>query len=202
MSAVQFINRANATNLDALRVKINTDRRDSSTGTRGYSIARDVASELTKLGLAQVGPLPKDAKSFEKKREAKIRITDIGQELAHLIKHDRSLAYSNVLKSLFEVHPYVRRFLFAASKEPFLAPIVTSAKQHISPRYASAKALADDVAHGQFECDGLLQTTAERLKRRLDPSEVAEIESGIGKLVLCIRRRRARNRNRNSPEKC
>src|SRR3954447_2762106 len=107
MSALQFINRAQATSLEALRVKVNTDRKRSSGGTGGYSIARDVASELAKLGLANVGPLPKDAKSFEKKRDIKIRITEAGEGLAHLIKHDRRQAYSNVLKSLFEVHPYV-----------------------------------------------------------------------------------------------
>src|SRR5687768_2071387 len=80
MSAVQFVARARTTTLDALRVKLNTDRRDSSAGTRGYSTARDVASELAKLGLADVGPLPKDSKGFEKKRDTKIRIIDAGEE--------------------------------------------------------------------------------------------------------------------------
>ncbi|ESY71879.1 hypothetical protein X743_18730 [Mesorhizobium sp. LNHC252B00] len=183
MSAVQFTNRAQATSLEALRVKVNTDRRESSAGTRGYSIARDVASELAKLGLADVGPLPKDAKGFEKKRDMKIRITEAGEELARVIKHDRAQAYSHVLKSMFEVHPYVRRFLLAASKGALLAPVVTSAKQHISPKYISAKTLAEDVAQGRFDLDGLLRTTTDRLERTLSAEEVAEIEAGMQELV-------------------
>src|SRR6266852_9279890 len=57
VSAVQFLSRNDSPTLEALRVKLNADRRTLSGGTAGYSVARDVASELDRLDLAKVGPL-------------------------------------------------------------------------------------------------------------------------------------------------
>src|SRR5436190_18894797 len=65
MIGVQFLGRNPGATLDALRVKLNSDRNASSGGTAGYAIARDVAAELGKLKYASVGPLPKDSKGFE-----------------------------------------------------------------------------------------------------------------------------------------
>ena len=59
MAAALFLSRNQESTLDALRVKLNTDRRAHASRTAGYSVARDVAAELDRLGLADVGLYPK-----------------------------------------------------------------------------------------------------------------------------------------------
>ena len=66
---------------------------------------------------------------------------------------------------------------------PFLSPVVTSAKQHLSPKYGNAKALADDVAEKKFEIELLIGLTEKRIGRSLSANEQSEIESGITNLV-------------------
>jgi len=183
VSAVQFLSRNDSPTLEALRVKLNADRRTLSGGTAGYSVARDVASELDRLGLANVGPLPKDAKGFEKKRDTVLTLNDGGRDLAERIRTDRAEAYGSILKGLYETHPYVRRYVIAVMRGPFVAPVITSAKQHISPKYGTAKVLADDVAGRKFELPSLLELTAIRVGRPLSADEQSEIENGVSDLV-------------------
>ena len=183
MSGVQFLRRNQAPTLEGLRVKLNSDRGTLSGGTSGYSVARDVASELDRLGFGKVGPLPKDAKGFEKKRETTIRLSEAGFDLAEKIQRNRAAAYDTVLRALYVAHPYVRRYVAALVRGPFLSPVVTSAKQHLSPKYGNAKALADDVAEKKFEIESLIGLTEKRIGRSLSASEQSEIESGINNLV-------------------
>jgi hypothetical protein len=187
VSVVQFLSRNNAATLESLRVKLNTDRRKPSGGTAGYAVARDVAAELDRLGLAKIGPLPKDAKGFEKKRDTVIRLRDEGSHLAERIRTDRAEAYVHLLKGLYETHPYIRRYIHAVMRGPFLAPVVTSAKQHISQKYETAKVLADDVADGKFELPALIELTANRIGRPLSTDEQLEIENGVNGLVFKLR---------------
>ena len=81
VTGVKFLEKAQAPTLDDLRLKLNL-RREKFGSTTGYSVARDVASELGRLGYATVGPLPKNRVSFEKKRDIPIRLTEMGGELA------------------------------------------------------------------------------------------------------------------------
>jgi hypothetical protein len=183
VSVVQFLSRNNTATLESLRVKLNVDRKKPSGGTAGYAVARDVAAELDRLGLAKVGPLPKDAKGFEKKRNTVVRLVDAGSDLAEMIRTDRAGAYIHLLKGLFETHPYLRRYIYAVMRGPFLAPVVTSAKQHVSAKYGNAKALADDVAGGRFEVAALIELIANRMGRPLRADEQLEIENGVNGLV-------------------
>ncbi len=187
ISAIQFLSRNDAPTLEALRVKLNADRGTLSGGTAGYSVARDVASELDRLGLAHVGSLPKDAKGFEKKRNTILRLNHEGDKLAEQIRTDRAGAYANILKGLYNAHPYVRRYIFAVIRSPFIAPVVTSAKQHISAKYGNAKALADDVAASKFELASLVELTEKRVARSLSADERSEIEKGVNDLVAKLR---------------
>ena len=183
MSGIQFLRRNPEATLEGLRVKLNSDRQKLSGGTSGYATARDVASELDRLGFGEVGPLPKDAKGFEKKRETTIRLLGGGFDLAEKIRTDRAAAYGSVLRALYVAHPYVRRYVAALIHGPFLSPVVTSAKQHLSPKYGNAKALADDVAEKKFEIELLIGLTEKRIGRSLSANEQSEIESGITNLV-------------------
>ncbi len=187
VSAIQFVGRTEAPTLESLRVKLNADRRTVSGGTAGYSVARDTASELDRLGLALVGPLPKDAKGFEKKRNSVIKLNEHGRELADKIQSDRAAAYNQLMIAFFEAHPYFRRYVLALVRGPFLAPVVTSAKHHISQRYGNAKTLADDVAAGRFELSSLIEVTEKRLKRALDRAEASEITDSVEELVKKLR---------------
>lgn len=183
VTAVNFLARAPAPTLEDLRLKLNL-RREKFGSTAGYSVARDVASELGRLAYATVGPLPKDQIAFEKKRDTPIRLTEAGRELAFLLaRKDIAGAYDVILKRLFEVHPYVRRFIAAIVRGPFYAPVVTGAERHIAARYGEAKVLADDVARGAFDCPALLTKLEERLRRPLATEERHEIEKGIDSLV-------------------
>lgn len=192
LSGAQFVARNRNATLDSLRVKLNTDRRSLLGGTAGYSVARDVASEMDRLGYAKVGPLPKDAKGFEKKRDTAIRLSEAGAELAKQLRIDRSAAYLQVLTDFYGAHPYVRRFLAATKRHPFLSPVVTSAKQHVSPQYTSAKVLSDEIAEGRFDVEGLLERTAARIDRTLTGREREEIENGLGDLLTKLRGAAAR----------
>jgi hypothetical protein len=187
ISSVLFLQRNRAATLDGLRVKLNSDRGESSRDTRGYSVARDVASELRALGFAEISAVPKDSKAFEKKRDAPINLTDSGMELAECVRADRAAAYEAVLKTFHRTHAYARRYVAALRRAPFLAPVLTSWEQHISPRYASAQALADDVARGEFDIASLLQVTSTRLAREIGAAERGEIERAIDALLERLR---------------
>lgn len=102
MISLQFLGRNPEADLEALRIKLQTDRKMPGARTAGYSVARDVASELDRLGYADVGPLPKDAKSFESKRRTQVRLTATGRELAHTLRHDRAEAYVTLLKKIVQ----------------------------------------------------------------------------------------------------
>jgi DNA-binding MarR family transcriptional regulator len=92
MLAIQALGHKGSSTLEELRLKLNLDR--SETGrTANYSVARDVASELGRQGYAEVGPLPKDARAFEKKKDTTIALTDKGRELAATLRADASAAY-------------------------------------------------------------------------------------------------------------
>ena len=183
MVGLQFLGRNPEATLEALRVKLNTDRKAPGGRTAGYSVARDVASELDRLGYANAGPLPKDAKGFEKKRDSPVRLTEAGRDLAQLLRRDRGEAYVALLKASFSAHPYMRRFVAAVARGPVLAPVVTSAKQHLSDRYGTAKALADHVAQGSFDTAALLEALARRIGRPLAQEEAEEITQGVDALV-------------------
>ena len=182
MLAIQALGRDRAPTLEELRLKLSLDRHETGR-TANYSVARDVAGELARQGYADVGPLPKDARAFEKKRDTPIVLTGAGRELAATLRTDASAAYATVLKSFYRTHPYFRRIALAVTKEPILTPVVTSTERHLSPRYASTRRLAADVAQGQFDASGLMGFTATRLQRKLTDEEVAEIASGLERLV-------------------
>jgi hypothetical protein len=182
MLAVQALGRNKVSTLEELRLKINLDRKVVGR-TTNYSIARDVAAELGRQGYAEVGALPKDAQSYEKKRNMPLALTGRGRDLAGLLQSDRNEAYAAVLRSFHSSHAYCRRFIAAIAAGPFLAPIVTSTERHLSARYTGTRTLAEDVSHNTFDIESLLEALKARIGRPLTEIEVEEIQTGITKLV-------------------
>lgn len=182
MLAIKAMGRDQASTLEELRLKLNLDRGKAGRLVN-YSIARDVAAELGRQGYAEVGALPKDAKNYEKKMGIKIALTTQGQELATLLRSDPAAAYVAVLRTFYGSHPYFRRFVAATSDCAILTPIITSAEEHISPQYTSARLLAEDIARGAFDVAPLLASVAGRLDRPLTPAEVDEITAGVDGFV-------------------
>ncbi|QCO16974.1 hypothetical protein D3869_16920 (plasmid) [Azospirillum brasilense] len=182
MLAVQAMGRGQASTLEELRLKLNLDRGEAGRLTN-YSVARDVAAELARQGYAEVGALPKDMKAYEKKMGMKIALTDRGRDLANLLRSDRAAAYAAVLRTFYGAHPYFRRFVTATADCAFLTPVITSAEEHISFHYTSARLLAEDIARGAFDVDALLASLTDRLGRPLTPAEQDEITAGVGDFV-------------------
>lgn len=171
--------------LEELRLKVSLDRGGPVHRLSHYSVARDVAGELARQGYAEVGPLPKASRDFEKKRDVKIKATAAGSEMAQLIrsKGTRREAFQRLLGTTYASHPYFRRFVAALADGPLLAPTITSSERHISERYASARVLMDDIANKRFDSDALLGCVVQRLKRPLTAAERAEIAAGASRLV-------------------
>jgi hypothetical protein len=184
MLAVQGLGRNEVSTLEELRLKLNLDRDVVGRTTNyNYTIARDVAAELGKQGCAEVGALPKDAPSYEKKRNMPLGVTSKGRDLAGLLRSDRKEAYATVLRSFHQGHAYFRRFIVATTAGPLLTPVVTSTERHLSPRYTGTRVLAEEVGRNEFDVEGLLAALKRRLDRSLTEIEEDEIKSGVANLV-------------------
>jgi hypothetical protein len=84
---------------------------------------------------------------------------------------------------MFGAHPYLRAFVKAVGKGPIFAPVLTSLKDHLSPKYASASALSEDVAKRELDMDGLLKALERRLRRPLRMKEQSDIVRGMQEIL-------------------
>jgi hypothetical protein len=186
MLSIQAMGRGQASTLEELRLKLNLSR-GVTARLANYSVARDVAAELGRQGYAEVGALPKDAKSYESKMHTRIALTERGRDLADLLRSDRARAYEVLLRSFHASHPYFRRFVAAVKDGAFLTPIISSIEEHLSPRYKSTRLFAEDIERGTFEPEGLLTSVSGRLGRPLTSAEEDEIRTGVALLAQQIR---------------
>jgi hypothetical protein len=172
-----------ASTLERLRCRICVNRKQKLSGDLYWSTARDNAIELQRLGLLEAGSFPKDKKAYESMKEKRLLITPAGNDVIALFRSDRSAAYDGLFKSMYAIHPYLRSFVKAITKQHLIAPVITSLKDHVSSRYASAKQLSDDVAKQTFDTDSLLSVTESRIQRSLNDTEVNTISSALRILV-------------------
>ena len=84
---------------------------------------------------------------------------------------------------MYAAHRHLRDYAGILSTRPVFAPVLTSVKDHISPAYTNAVALADDLSRGDFRVEEMLASLTQRLKRALSDSERQEIEDGARSLV-------------------
>jgi hypothetical protein len=168
--------------LDELRLKICANRQKSSANERYWATTRDIAVELQRLSLAIGGPFPKDRRAYDAMRHTKMKITSKGLELVQRFSDDRARAYDLLFCTMFQTHPYLQAWVKAILRQPLKLPVITSAKEHVSPRYAVAKVLVDDVAGGTFELDSLCANLRRRMQRDLNGNEETQIREGMWRL--------------------
>jgi len=169
--------------LEELRLKLCANRQKSAAGDRYWSTARDNAIELERLGLISATSFPKDRRAYESMRDNKTKITDEGHRVLERFKNNRAQAYDELFRRMYGIHPYLQALVNVLMRRPLHVPVVTSAKEHVSLRYASANALVEDVSRQKFETDGLCANLSRRMQRNLAREEQAEINDGVWKLL-------------------
>jgi hypothetical protein len=172
-----------AITLELLRQHFCVERKRRVSGDLLWSTAAYNAQELGRLGLLQVGPIPKSRRSFEQLRDREIAITDSGRKLVSLPKENRAEAYDTLFKLMFAAHPYMRAFVRAINRTHLFAPVITSLKDHVSPKYASASALIEDVSRKEFDVDAVIASLERRLARSLGSDERSSIVGGVRSLL-------------------
>jgi hypothetical protein len=172
-----------AITLELLRQHFCVQRKRKVSGDLLWSTAAYNAQELGRLGLLEVGPAPKSRRSFEQLRDREVAITDAGRKLVTLPKEQRAEAYDALFKLMFATHPYLRAFVRAINKNHLFAPVVTSLKDHVSPKYATASALVEDVSRKQFDVDGVIAALDRRMARPLTSDERSGIVEGVRSLL-------------------
>lgn len=104
-----------------------------------WTVARDVLSDLQKLGYATVGVLPRKRSEVDRLRETPCKLTESGLALARLFgeKQGRARAFDELLVAWINDHPYFRLFTERLLHEPLYVPDVTTMKQVGTPAQPS-----------------------------------------------------------------
>jgi len=84
---------------------------------------------------------------------------------------------------MYASHPYLRSFVKVINHSYIFAPVVTSLRDHISPKYSSAVNLIEDIVKKDFDMDVLCQLLEGRLKRSLTSLEHGELSVGLRTLM-------------------
>lgn len=103
-----------------------------------WTVARDVLSDLQRLGFATVGVLPRKRSEVDRLRESPCELTESGHALAEVLaqKQGRGRAFDQLLVTWANEHPYFRHFMTRLLSGPLHIPDITTAKQ-VGPPAAS-----------------------------------------------------------------
>jgi len=143
-------------------------RRAPASATALWTVARDVLTELNRLGLATIGTLPRRRSDVDRLRESPCEITAAGKELAQVQTTKSGQAYDTLLVAWLNSHPYFRSLICRILAAPLYVPDVTSASQIGASRVA-----AELGAH-------VLRNCLERLANvDFAPSKVAVFEQSV-----------------------
>jgi hypothetical protein len=94
-----------------------------------WTIARDVLSELSRLGYASVGPLPRKRSEVLRLASTPCELTSDGHSLGETFRTKRARAYDELLNVWIAQHPYFWQFTSRVLAEPLFVPDITSIKQ-------------------------------------------------------------------------
>jgi hypothetical protein len=183
LMVLQIFNRHPETTFEEVRLRICVDREKQRRGTYLYATARDIATELVKLGLIEGACSARNARQYEAMKANKLSVTEDGQKMLGMVCSDRGAAYDELFRLLVAQHVYLRDFIRVLRSKDLLAPVISSMKDHVASRYSAHTFLAADLSAGRFETSGLLGRLAERIDRPLQPTEVSEITEGVRSLT-------------------
>jgi hypothetical protein len=180
---LQIFDRRPETTLEEVRLRICVDREKQRRGTALWSSARDTAGELVKLGLIEGTTYSRTSRLYEAMKSNKLTLTNDGKQMIGLLKVDKKKAYDELFQQLVARHAYVRDFIRTLKRTEFIAPVISSMKDHVAPRYSTNSYLTADLAAGKFETKIFLARLAERLRRELRPAEETEIVEKLREMV-------------------
>jgi len=183
-TALRVIAKDSPTTLENLRQHFCVERKRRTAGDLQWSTAAANAEELKRLDLINISAIPKNKQNFERLKDRPVVITDAGARLFSLFKENRAhYAYDDLFTKMFMAHPYMRTFVNLLNKTHMVAPVMTSLKDHGSPKYAHATALVADVSRGDFDTDSFLQLLEKRLNRSLTEVERLDISHEMESLL-------------------
>ncbi len=182
-TALRVVAKESSTTLEVLRQHFCVVRKRKTAGDLLWSTAAYNAQELNRLGLVRVRAIPKNKGKFERLKEGSITITDEGFKLFHLFKERRAEAYDQLFSIMYASHPYLQAFVRLLNEVHIFAPVVTSLKDHVSPKYSSATLLVDDISRESFDTESFFQVLEKRLKRPLASQERNDISRDIKALL-------------------
>lgn len=169
--------------LENVRLRLCHDRKMKRRGTFLWSTARDIISELDRLGYVKGVSSPKTSRHFEEIATAPVHLTDDGRALLASFTCDKGAAYDALFAKMYDQHPYLQALVGILREQPLLAPVVSSMKEHISDRYTSTSILAEDVVGGAIEVDGFLERLSQRIQCPLTDEQKRDIREGITGLL-------------------
>jgi hypothetical protein len=163
--ALRVIAKDSPTTLEFLRQHFCVDRKYRTRGDMLWSTAAYNAQELQRLGLLSIASIPKTKKSYEQLKDRPVSVSNAGLLLAKRLTEDRAGAYDELFGMMFEAHPYLRTFVRVIRQTDLFVPVVTSLKEHISPKYISASSLIEDVSRSSVDLDSFFVALRQRLSR-------------------------------------
>lgn len=130
-SVAHLAKASGATTYDDVRAFLqnNSTRSAPASSTAMWTVARDVLSELDRLGYAEVGTLPRRRSDVERVRESPCRLTESGTELANTFQSEPGRAYDRLLLDWGNQHPHFRAFVTRIDRSPLYVPDITSISQ-------------------------------------------------------------------------
>ena len=120
-----------STTFEAVRTHLlaASNRNAPNTPTAMWTVARDVLTELAKLGLATIGVLPRKLSDVDRLRDSPCKISIPGVRMAQLRTEKVGRAYDALLILWLREHHYFRRLVLRLLESPLYLPDVTSIGQ-------------------------------------------------------------------------
>jgi hypothetical protein len=150
-------------------------RRTPASQTALWTVARDVLTELQRLGFAKTGTLPRRRPDIDRIRESPCEITPAGTDLAHVHAEKSGQAYDTLLLAWLNSHPYFRELISHILASRLYVPDVTSVVQ-----VGDSRAVHELGSH-------VLRNCLDRLaKVDFAPSKVAMFEQAVRRRMTDI----------------
>ena len=129
LGSLGHINSAEKSNFEAVRrfLYLLSGRYAPASSAALWTVARDVLTELQRLGLVTVGALPRRRSDIDRFRESPCEITAAGNDLAQLNATKSGQAHDTLLLAWMNSHPYFRGLVSRVLASPLYVPDVTNA---------------------------------------------------------------------------